>query len=35
VRLDAEYLERHSFWFDLRILFLTAWRVLRRDGVTH
>jgi O-antigen biosynthesis protein WbqP len=35
VRLDAEYLDRHSFWFDLKILFLTAWRVLRRDGVTH
>lgn len=35
VRLDAEYLDRHSFWFDLKILLLTAWRVLRRDGVTH
>jgi O-antigen biosynthesis protein WbqP len=35
VRLDAEYLEKQSFWFDLKIIFLTAWRVLRRDGVTH
>lgn len=35
VRLDAEYLARQSFGFDLKILFLTAWRVLRSDGVTH
>jgi O-antigen biosynthesis protein WbqP len=35
VRLDAEYLAKQSFWFDLKIIFLTAWRVLRRDGVTH
>lgn len=35
VALDAEYLRQRSFWFDLRILFLTAWRVLNRQGVTH
>jgi len=35
VRLDAEYLARRSFLFDLRILWLTALRVLRRDGVSH
>lgn len=35
VRLDAEYLRRQSFVFDLEILCLTAWRVLHRDGVTH
>lgn len=35
VRLDAEYLVRQSFVFDLKIIFLTLWRVLRRDGVTH
>ncbi|MBW8314976.1 MAG: sugar transferase [Thiobacillus sp.] len=35
VRLDAEYLRTHSFGLDLKIMFLTAWRVLRRDGVTH
>jgi O-antigen biosynthesis protein WbqP len=35
VALDAEYLRRRSFLFDLKILFLTAWRVIRRDGVTH
>lgn len=35
VRLDAEYLQRQSFMFDLKIIFLTLWRVLRRDGITH
>lgn len=35
VALDVEYLQKHSFAFDLRILFLTAWRVLARQGVTH
>jgi len=35
VELDEEYLCRRSFWFDLQILWLTAWRVVRRDGVAH
>lgn len=35
VRLDAEYLHRQSLAFDLKILALTAWKVLKRDGVTH
>lgn len=35
VKLDAEYLRRRSFLFDLRILWLTAIKVLRRDGVSH
>jgi O-antigen biosynthesis protein WbqP len=35
VRLDAEYLERRSLGFDLRILWLTLMKVLRRDGVSH
>lgn len=35
VALDAEYLRRRSFAFDLRILLLTAWRVLNRHGVSH
>jgi O-antigen biosynthesis protein WbqP len=35
VRLDAEYLKKMSLGLDLKIIFLTAWRVLRRDGVTH
>jgi O-antigen biosynthesis protein WbqP len=35
VQRDMEYLRRKSFWFDLRILWLTAIRVLRGDGVSH
>jgi O-antigen biosynthesis protein WbqP len=35
VALDAEYLQRRSFAFDIKILWLTFVKVLRRDGVTH
>ncbi|MEN9479142.1 MAG: hypothetical protein RLZZ298_537 [Pseudomonadota bacterium] len=35
VKLDAEYLQRQSLSFDMRILWLTFVKVLRRDGVSH
>lgn len=35
VKLDVEYLRRQSFWFDIRILWLTFVKVIRRDGVSH
>jgi O-antigen biosynthesis protein WbqP len=35
VALDAEYLERMSFAFDLKVLAMTVARVLGADGVTH
>lgn len=35
VTLDVEYLHKRSFWFDLKILYLTGLSVLRRDGVSH
>lgn len=35
VNLDVQYLQRQSLVFDLRILWLTFIKVLRRDGVTH
>ena len=35
VALDAEYLYRKSLWFDIRILWLTFVKVIRRDGITH
>lgn len=35
VKLDAEYLQKQSFGFDLRILWLTFVKVVSRDGVTH
>jgi len=35
VQFDVEYLQRCSLWFDLKILWLTALKVLVRDGVSH
>jgi len=35
VKLDAEYLQRGSLLFDLKILWLTLLKVIRRDGVSH
>jgi len=35
VELDAEYLARRSFWFDIKILWLTFLKVVQRDGVSH
>ena len=35
VDLDTEYLNRQSFWFDMKILWLTFLKVMRRDGVSH
>jgi len=35
VRLDVEYMEQQSFWFDLKILWMTFLKVVRRVGVSH
>jgi O-antigen biosynthesis protein WbqP len=35
VALDLEYLQKQSLWLDIRILWLTALKVVRRDGVAH
>lgn len=35
VMLDVEYMQRQSFWLDLKIIFLTFVKVVRREGVTH
>ncbi len=35
VALDAEYLRRQGFWFDIKILWLTFLKVVQRDGVSH
>ena len=35
VKLDVEYLQRKSLWLDVRILWMTFVKVLRRDGVSH
>jgi O-antigen biosynthesis protein WbqP len=35
VELDAYYLQHQSFLLDMRILLMTFFKVLRRDGITH
>ena len=35
VQYDLAYLQHQSFWFDLKILFYTAAKVLRCSGVSH
>lgn len=35
VKLDVDYLNRRSLWFDIRIIWLTLVKVIRRDGVSH
>lgn len=35
VALDIEYLQKKSFLTDIKIIFLTGLKVLRRDNVTH
>ncbi len=35
VALDAEYLLRQSFWFDMKIIGLTVVKVVKQDSVTH
>jgi len=35
VALDVEYMQRQSFWFDLKILWMTFLKVIKRDGVSH
>jgi lipopolysaccharide/colanic/teichoic acid biosynthesis glycosyltransferase len=32
--LDVYYVEHRSLWLDVRILLLTIWRVIRRDGIS-
>lgn len=35
VALDIEYLKNKTLWLDLKIIFLTGLKVLKRDNVTH
>ena len=35
VKLDVEYLQRRSLWFDIWVVWLTAVKVVKRDGVSH
>ena len=35
VKMDVEYLQRQSFLFDLKILWLTFLKVIKKDGISH
>lgn len=35
VEFDAEYLKRRTLWFDIKILWLTFFKVMQRNGVSH
>ena len=35
VALDVEYMEKRSSWFDIKILWMTLLKVVRKDGISH
>jgi sugar transferase EpsL len=34
-KLDVWYVDHWSFWLDLKILLLTVWKVIRREGISQ
>ena len=34
-KLDVWYVDNWSFWLDIKILFLTFWKVIRREGINQ
>lgn len=34
-RLDVWYVDNVSLWLDLKILFLTVWKVVKREGISQ
>lgn len=34
-RLDVWYVDNWNFWLDIKILLLTLWKVLRREGISQ
>ena len=35
VELDVEYMNHQSFWFDMKILWMTFLNVIKRHGISH
>jgi O-antigen biosynthesis protein WbqP len=33
--LDVEYLDHQSLWLDIKIIWLTFIKVIKKDGVSH
>jgi sugar transferase EpsL len=34
-KLDVWYVDNVSFWLDLRIIAMTIWKILKREGITQ
>jgi sugar transferase EpsL len=34
-KLDVWYVDHWSFWLDIKILFLTLWKVVKREGISQ
>jgi len=35
VQLDKEYLEKRSLWLDIKIIFLTIYKVIKQENISH
>ena len=35
VTLDVEYMNQKSFWFDIKVLWMTFLKVIKKDGISH
>jgi O-antigen biosynthesis protein WbqP len=35
VKFDKEYFDKRSIWFDIKIIFLTVYKVLKRSNIQH
>jgi O-antigen biosynthesis protein WbqP len=35
VALDVDYLQRQSLWFDIKIIWFTFVKVVKKDGISH
>jgi sugar transferase EpsL len=34
-KFDVWYVDHRSFWFDIRIIFLTIWKIMKREGINQ
>ena len=34
-KLDTWYVDNWSFWLDIKILFLSVWKVIKREGISQ
>jgi sugar transferase EpsL len=34
-RLDVWYVDHRSFWLDIKILWLTVWKAVKREGISQ